>query len=382
MRAVVCAIVATVGLTAHPAFAQADRTAAAFWKTVQAACNATAAKPPGELGRRIAQTAIDEFTRFGGHRIDADGRLFRFGLTEAEHEEEEGGARQARLDRLGWWQVMKYWQSLFGDDTTSKLEVRGYRDASTSTQETQVAALLRTNAARLLGLADAVSDPAEREMLREAALRAAIVDTSWSAAFVSYVIRQSGGAADTFRFANAHSAYIYDAFATSLAEPANEGGDRLYRACPLTTTRPRAGDLICNQREPAFADAGEEAVRERIRADLGGGSGGAARSIRRTHCEVVAHVDARARKLYTIGGNVNQAVTARKLNLRGDLKFSAAQKGHCGGAGHWTLPQGAAQTPQPAAPTPPGAASAPPALSPAPKCSLNDRKWFVLLQVR
>jgi hypothetical protein len=197
-------------------------------------------------------------------------------------------------------------------------------------------------------------------------LRAAIVDTSWSAAFVSYVIRQSGAAANAFRSANAHSVYIYDAFAASLAEPANAAGERLYRACPLATTRPRAGDLICNQREPAFADAGEEAVRERIRADLHGG--GPARSIRRTHCEVVAHVDAQARKLYTIGGNVNQAVAARKLNLRADLKFSAAQKGRCGGAGHWTLPQGAAETPHGAAP--------------AHKCSLNDKKWFVLLQVR
>jgi hypothetical protein len=83
---------------------------------------------------------------------------------------------------------------------------------------------------------------------------------------------------------------------------------------------------------------------------------------------VVAHVDARTRKLYTIGGNVNQAVTARKLNLRRDLKFSAAQKGHCGGAGHWTLPQPAGRMPQ--------------ASSLAPKCSLNDKKWFVLLQVR
>ena len=91
--ALVCAIVAAIGLAAHPAFAQADRTAAAFWKTVQAACDATAAKPPSELGRRIAQTAIDEFTRFGGHQVDSNGRLFRFGLTEAEHTEDDGGGR-------------------------------------------------------------------------------------------------------------------------------------------------------------------------------------------------------------------------------------------------------------------------------------------------
>jgi hypothetical protein len=396
MRAIVCAIVVTIGLTVHPTFARADRAAASFWKSVQSACNATAAKP-SELGRRIAQTAIEEFTRFGGHRIDADGRLFRFGLTEAEHEDDDGGGRPARVDRLGWWQVMKYWHALFGSDTAAKLEVRGYRDASTSTEETQVAALLRTNAAQLLRLAEEVSDPAEREMLREAALRAAIIDTSWSAAFVSYVIQKSGVTADAFRFANAHSVYIYDAFATTLSEPANEAGDRLYRACPITTTRPRVGDLICNQREPAFAGASDNVVRERIRADLSGGSiaGGPAaagfvttaaagslttaaagspatgtptRSIRRTHCEVVVHVDARAHKLYTIGGNVNQAVAARKLNLRRDLTFSAAQKGRCGGAGHWTMPQPADHTP--------------PAASPAPKCSLNDKKWFVLLQLR
>ena len=367
MRAAVCAIVGAIGLLAHPAFAQADRTAAAFWKTVQAACDATAAKPPGELGRRIAQTAIGEFTSFGGHRIDSNGRLFRFGLTEAEHEEDDGGALQASLGHLGWWQVMKYWRSLYGSDTPDKLEVRGYRDASTLTEETQAAAPLRSSAARLLRAADAEADPATREVLREAALRAAIVDTSWSAAFVSYVIRQSGVAESAFRFANAHRVYIYDAFAASAAEPANGAGDRLYRACPVNSTRPRLGDLICQLREPALADLSDEAVRERIRAELSGSPD--ARSVRRTHCEVVAHIDARARKMYTIGGNVNQAVTARKLNLRTrDLKFSAAQKGHCGGSGHWTLPLPQAQLPH--APGHPE------------KCSLNDKKWFVLLQLR
>lgn len=367
MRALVCAIVAAIGLAAAPpAFAQADRPAAAFWKTVQATCDATAAKPAGEVGHRIAQTAIDEFASFGGHRIDSNGRLFRFGLTEAKHEAEDAGGRQASLGRLGWWQVMKYWRGLYGENTADKLEVRGYRDASTLTQETQAAALLRTDAARLLGVAEGVSDPAAREILREAAFRAAIVDTPWSAAFVSYVIRQSGVAAAAFRFANAHSAYIYDAFAASAAEPANAAGDRLYRACPLATTRPRAGDLICHQREPALLDSSEAEVRERIRSELGGGAG--ARSVRRTHCEVVAYVDARARKMYSIGGNVNQAVTARKLNLRRDLKFSAAQKGHCGGAGAWTLPQASGDTQR--------------APGPAGKCSLNDRKWFVLLQLR
>jgi hypothetical protein len=366
MRTPVYAIVAAIGLTAHPALAQTDRSPAAFWKTVQARCDATAAKPPGELGRRIAQIAIDEFTRFGGHWIDSTGRLFRFGLTEAEHEEEGGGARQPSLDRLGWWRVMKYWRELYGNDTPDKLEVRGYRDASSSTDEAQVTALVRSNAAQLLRAAEGVPDPAAREIVREAAIRAAIVDTPWSAAFVSYVVRRSGVAAKAFRFTNAHRVYIYDAFATSVAEPTDAAGDRLYRACPLTATTPRPGDLICQQREPALADSSDAAVRERIRTELESSNG--ARSVRRTHCEVVAHVDAPARKVYTIGGNVNQAVTARKLNLRRDLKFSPAQGTHCGGSGRWTLPRRLADT-----------AGAP---SHAEKCSLNDRKWFVLLQLR
>lgn len=54
------------------------------------------------------------------------------------------------------------------------------------------------------------------------------------------------------------------------------------------------------------------------------------------------------------------------MNLRRDQKFSASQKGTCGGPGHWTLPQ---------------PASHPAEAGPA-KCSLNDKKWFVLLQLR
>jgi hypothetical protein len=364
MRASVWAIVAAIGLTATPASAQSDRTAAAFWKSVQSTCDATAAKPAGELGHRIAQIATDEFNGFGGHRIDANGHLFHFGLTEAEHEEDDGGGRPASLGRLGWWRIMKYWRVLFGDDAADKIEVRGYGDASTSADDAKTAAAMATSVGDLMRAAAAVSGPELREILREDAIRAGITDTPWSAAFISYVIRQSGVAAGAFQFSNAHRAYIYDAFAASLAEQqTHDAGNRLYRACPIAATKPRVGDMVCTQREPSLADAGDEAVRERIRTELAGGTD--ARSIRRTHCEIIASIDVGARKMYTIGGNVNQAVTARKLNLRRDLKFSASQGEHCGGAGHWTLPQAAGDKP-----------------GEAEKCSLNDKKWFVLLQLR
>src|SRR5258708_39453477 len=108
MRTSVCAIVSATGLAAYPAFAQANRNAMKFWNGGQVTCNVTAAKAPTELGQRIAQTAIDEFTRFGGHQIDSDGRLFHFGLTEAEHEEDDGGNPLAPLGHFRWGPGIQY----------------------------------------------------------------------------------------------------------------------------------------------------------------------------------------------------------------------------------------------------------------------------------
>ena len=333
---------------------------------MQATCDAAAAKPPGELGRRIAQTAIDEFNHFGGHQIDANGRLFRFGLTEAEHDEDDAGVPQAQLGQLGWWQVMKYWRSLFGTDAPPTSS----RCAAIATPRPRPggagAALLRTSAGELLRAADEVADPEEREILREAALRGAILDTSWSAAFISYVVQAGGRRRRTRSASPTRTASI----STTRSRPAwpsrpTTAGDRLYRACPLATTRPRPGDLICQQRETALADASDAAVRERIREELAGGSD--TRSIRRTHCERGrACRCGRAQGLHHRRQRQSGRHRAEAEPARRGLTFSAAQKGHCGGAGHWTLPQPAGQPPQ---------------RRPA-KCSLNDRKWFVLLQVR
>lgn len=365
MRTVVCLVATAIALAAPPGFARTDRAAPRFWQSVQATCNATAAKPASALGHAIAQSAIDEFDKFGGHKIDSNGRMFEFGLTEAEHAREDGHADQEHIGALGWWRVLQYWRALYGsgvDNLTNELEVRGYRDASTSTDAAQDAALLALDFGPLLRATDGVADPALRETLRESIIRSAMIDTPWSAAFISYVIRQAGVSADAFQFANAHRVYIYDAFATSMAEQAHKSDARIYRACPLESTKPRVGDMICMQREPALENASAAAVRERIRSELAGNA--QTHTVQRTHCELVAHVDAPALKIYTIGGNVLNAVTARKLNLRPGMKLSALQKGHCGGAGDWTLPR------------PKGAAGA------TGSCSFNDKKWFVLLQLR
>jgi hypothetical protein len=364
MRALVHATIVTVFLAARPLCAQADPAdAAAFWKSVQANCDAAAARPASELGRKIAQTAINEFVLFGGHEIDANGRLIRFGLTAAEPENDR--ADPASVNQRSWRRVMAYWQALYGNNVGPMLEVRAHGDAADSAPEKQAGALLRATPAELRQAIDAVSDPGLREIVREAVLRAAVLDTPWSAAFISYLIKKSGVTANRFQFSNAHRTYIYDAFAASAAELAGGAGERLYRACPLGATRPRVGDLICNHREPELADAGGQAVRERIRAEAG--SKANTWSVRRSHCEVIAFIDAPASKMYSVGGNVMHGVAARRLNLRQpDLKFSHVQTSGCDGSSHWTLPQ--------------SVTSEGPDL--ADRCSLNDRNWFVLLQLR
>jgi hypothetical protein len=366
MRNLIGLLAAAALFATQPASAQQDSQIPGFWKSVQARCDATAAKPASDTGMRMARAAIDEFYRFGGHEIDADGRLFRFGQTEAEHEQEHSDKRAVRLGDLGWWRVLEYWRSLYGDDFAGKLEVRGYRDATEAADAARALKLLRPHAADLLRATDGIADPALREVTREAILRAAIIDTPWSAAFIDYVVKQAGVKADAFPFANAHRVYIYDAFAVSAAETKGTDSTRLYRACPLSSTRPRVGDLICFQREPALADTSDAAVRETILRELADKS--ARHSVQRTHCDVVASIDQAASKMYVIGGNVEQSVAVKKLNLRRGLRFSAVQKRDCGGSSHWTLPR------------PSDAAAEVQRLTES--CSLNDQKWFVLLQLR
>ena len=260
---------------AHPAFAQADRAAATFWKTVQATCDATAAKPAGELGRRIAQTAIDEFNRFGGHQIDANGRLFRFGLTEAEHEEDDGGspAGEPRPSRL-----------VAGDEILAGAVRQRHRG--------------QARGARLSRRLDLDGGDAER---------GAVADQRRAAAARRRERVRSGGARNPARggVARGHHRHLVVGGLRQLRDPAGgrrrrtrsgsptpiasisttrsrrarpswprQAGDRLYRACPLATTRPRAG-------RPDLPAARVRARRRQRRGGARAHPGGACRRHRR-----------------------------------------------------------------------------------------------------
>jgi hypothetical protein len=362
---------------------------------VQKICNQTAATKPGPLATKIAQTALDEHYRFGGHQIDSNGRLFRFGLVESEQEEEASGP-QAQLGHLGWWQVLKYWRALYGTNpkVAARLRVWGYEEASASRNEDKdgapdkdraplhdeaaMADLTKVSVADLIRLGAQTKDGDTVEVLREAAFRSAIVDNPWSAAFVSYVVKMAAlgegpnpseiqsFARNKFPFSAAHRDYIFAAFKTSLADaPAGKASTKdghLYRACPIYATEPRVGDMLCYHRESQLKDASDSTVRDIILDDAQAGR--FETSISQNHCDVVVHIDREAQKAYVVGGNVQQSVTVKKLRLRRDMKFADNKSG----CGDWTLP--------------PPSASVPVGPSVRDNCSLNEKKWFVLLQMR
>ncbi len=100
-----------------------------------------------------------------------------------------------------------------------------------------------------------------------------------------------------FRYSSAHWQYIKRAF-----EPAP---GYAYQACDPQKTVPGIGDLLCYSRGIfPLKNFGEwqKAVKEP-------GFSAAA------HCDVVIGVDKDKKKMETIGGNVLQSVTRRKLKL-------------------------------------------------------------------
>lgn len=166
--------------------------------------------------------------------------------------------------------------------------------------------------------------------------RAFLVDTPWSAAFVSWVMVRAG--VPGFRASASHVDYVRDAYLRPDASP-------FGFADPATPAA--QGDLLCYVRSPnqVFGPAG-------LRQFLGAGSGGL-----NMHCDVVIANNAAGDGLLTlVGGNVLQGVTVRQLPVN-----RAGQP--------WPLPVRAAGEPPCGPDTPAG-------------CSLNRQDWAVLLQLK
>ena len=115
--------------------------------------------------------------------------------------------------------------------------------------------------------------------------------TPWSAAFVSWVMCESGlDESAEFRRAVAHHTYIDQAIR------ARDTGGRqaAFTAYEIGETTILPGDLLCSGRRPSYRTLAER------RRQMGEGA--------RTHCDVVVKLDEEHDRILTIGGNVRGTV--------------------------------------------------------------------------
>lgn len=307
-------------------------------------CNKTSTE--GAIRSRIVAAALAEHATFDGHRIDASGRLWKFGPTETENEpllDPTTGKPDAHDEQLvAWRRVWQYWlvldQHVAGVALSRKVNaIPGMRPDS----EENAAAGEKTLRELFSVLRQQPSD--FNESLRQAAVRAALSDSPWSAAFISYVMHQAGLDDGRFRYAAAHWQYVKQAFGT---DP-----EYVYRACDPRHTPPRQGDLLCYSRGVLAPDNFEGWLNS---VKLPGFSAA-------SHCEVVVIVDRAASKIETVGGNVLQSVAMRRLKLNREGVLSSV---HYAGDSGRPLPLACSQ---------------------AKSChqpDLNMHRWSVLLQLR
>jgi hypothetical protein len=202
---------------------------------------------------------------------------------------------------------MGYWRAVDPQDAVLPSQVRfgALRPAS---RELLTQALNRATAAHLQGLGLDAAQGLESQDLRvaQAALdRVAVIDTPWSAAFVSWLARQAGLGPDEFVFSEAHADYAGAAWQARADEAQGRANPFALRTCDLARTPPRVGDLVCYARSDDEGLADFEGL-DRILATRR--TGGTALPM---HCDVVVSMDAKG--FDAIGGNVLQSVTLRRL---------------------------------------------------------------------
>jgi hypothetical protein len=112
-------------------------------------------------------------------------------------------------------------------------------------------------------------------------------DHPWSAAFISWVMRQAG-AGDAFRYSATHASYISAAKQNRTSNPSNP-----FQAYRPSEVRLAPGDIVCKSR------GGSGATYDNIRPGM------------KTHCDVVVAVS--PTQVTVVGGNVDNSVSRRTL---------------------------------------------------------------------
>jgi len=119
----------------------------------------------------------------------------------------------------------------------------------------------------------------------------------WSAAFVSYVMKQAG-AGSQFRYHPAHWVYIADA-------KRNVGNrNETFWAFDARTVNPKVGDLVCKARAGSGLNFSN--------VQRGG----------KSHCDIVTEVH--ARHIVIIGGNVGNTVKKQTVSLKSNGRLNSS----------------------------------------------------------
>ncbi len=266
------------------------------------ACLDTAAQvPPNARALAMADAARREHQAFGGQAMDAEGRLVEAGDSEAED------TRRSIWGRAPWQRVLGYWEAVDPPDGRLPYLVR-FGALRPADRQLLKQALNQATSAHLQGLGvgpDQGLESAELRAVETALDRVAVIDTPWSAAFVSWLARQSGLGAGEFVFSEAHADYAGAAWQAGLDEAAGKVTRYAMRACDAARTPPRVGDLLCAARAAAaglddYDKIGAVLAHRRTR--------GAALPM---HCDVVVAVDDAGFDI--VGGNVLHSVSSRRF---------------------------------------------------------------------
>jgi hypothetical protein len=247
---------------------------------------------------------------FGGQSIDARGTLTRVGVHEAEWDRVPGDPAPA------WRKVQAFWDAL-GDGQPPNLRGGHGETVRLGPLRDRLRQLSASRLQALDGDSGRIGlSSAEIDALDSALQRVALIDTPWSAAFISYLARAANLDDSEFAYSDAHVRYVSAAFDALEAEQ-RSAGDAVayaYRACDIARTTLRPGDLVCFSRAGTaeLDDFGQlaDALAER--------RAGIAWRAFPMHCELVVATDPAAAKFDAIGGNVVQSVTRRRLELNAE----------------------------------------------------------------
>jgi hypothetical protein len=361
---IVCPLAMSMILTSGASGQDVDD---ASFRNLAKQCQMRASVAASSRAIKIKDEAIAQHQAFNGSRVDRAGRIVSFGHSEAESDQEIDGNVSAR--QIPWRQVLGYWEKLndrkIGEGAGGALQVWYYPGALSDDpppvlhrKKIQLRRLLKFISGLDLSQMGPESDDL-REALQQSVIRSSISDVPWSAAFVSSIMRAVPLDEDTeFSYDASHVAYITSAVEQSLRDLVGGESTSFYRACDPDTTKPRIGDLFCYHRHiegtpHPYAQKGPSLFKSLFR-DIARGE----EPISRSHCDIVVSVDSDSSKVTVIGGNVQNSVTEKVLNLNTKGVLSSAQGSTV------------CENYNPDKPT----------SGSEPNCNPNRQKWFVLLQ--